>query len=283
MSKPTIEARCPNKDCQDYNKPQSEQQKNIWKYGKARTGAQRYWCRTCRRTFQEGSTCKPLERVFEPLTQKTLRYRSITDFSPVYLTQISIIQGVALGLLVSNIFESVTDPHLQKPWIGSFSYLFALLLRSLFSFILVIIVSIEYTWFVIVFRWPPNILDTVIPFILGISEVTPMFFLMDQPNWWLGTAFFCVIGAGGFLNTLLNCREYLFGENKQAYRRTRKALTWDIFIAVTEAAICMAGWNFSSAKIQVLCLSSSFALALILIWKEERFLKALYQDFGLTR
>ena len=45
---------CPNEDCQDYGKLQSEQPKaNIVKCGKTKQGKQRYRCNTCHKTFTE--------------------------------------------------------------------------------------------------------------------------------------------------------------------------------------------------------------------------------------
>ena len=42
---------CPNEGCPDYGKVQSEEQRNIQKYGKTRKGVQRYRCMTCGKTF----------------------------------------------------------------------------------------------------------------------------------------------------------------------------------------------------------------------------------------
>ena len=44
---------CPNKDCVDYGKRQSERQQNIIRYGKNRAGRQRYYCKTCAKAFAE--------------------------------------------------------------------------------------------------------------------------------------------------------------------------------------------------------------------------------------
>lgn len=44
---------CPNPDCPDFGKIQSEQQRNIKRNGKTRKGVQRYQCKTCGRTFTE--------------------------------------------------------------------------------------------------------------------------------------------------------------------------------------------------------------------------------------
>jgi transposase-like protein len=44
---------CPNEICPDYGKRQSEQQHNIIRFGKTKTGRQRYRCQTCGQTFTE--------------------------------------------------------------------------------------------------------------------------------------------------------------------------------------------------------------------------------------
>lgn len=147
---------------------------------------------------------------------------------------------------------------------------------------MIIIVSFEYTWFVGIFRWLPKIWDTIIPFFLGLSEVNPMFFHRSSQLVVEDCSILCY-RCWGFFNTLINCKEYLFGENKQAYRRTKKALKWDIWIACIEAIICICGWIFSPIKVQILCLFLLFALLVALVWKEEKYLKGLYSDFGLIR
>jgi transposase-like protein len=44
---------CPNSDCADYGKLQSEDQTNIIKFGKTQAGRQRFQCKTCGDTFVE--------------------------------------------------------------------------------------------------------------------------------------------------------------------------------------------------------------------------------------
>ena len=41
----------PNPACPDYGKLQTDQQRNLDKYGRTRRGVQRYRCRTCGKTF----------------------------------------------------------------------------------------------------------------------------------------------------------------------------------------------------------------------------------------
>ena len=44
---------CPNPDCDDYAKLQSEDQTNIIKFGRTKAGRQRHKCKTCNGTFVE--------------------------------------------------------------------------------------------------------------------------------------------------------------------------------------------------------------------------------------
>ena len=42
---------CPNKECADYGKVQTTKQRNIIKYGFAKSGNQRYLCQSCHQSF----------------------------------------------------------------------------------------------------------------------------------------------------------------------------------------------------------------------------------------
>ena len=44
---------CPNADCPEYGKLQTDQQQNIKKAGKTAKGVQRFQCKTCQKTFTE--------------------------------------------------------------------------------------------------------------------------------------------------------------------------------------------------------------------------------------
>lgn len=44
---------CPHKACADYGKLQTDQQRNLQKFGRTRKGVRRYYCKTCGKTFTE--------------------------------------------------------------------------------------------------------------------------------------------------------------------------------------------------------------------------------------
>jgi transposase-like protein len=70
---------CPNPDCADYGKRQTSQHKNIIRYGRTRSGQQRYHCHTCRQTFTE--------------TKGTLFYRRHTPASEIIKALAQLAEG----------------------------------------------------------------------------------------------------------------------------------------------------------------------------------------------
>jgi transposase-like protein len=48
-----VGAFCPNAECADYGKTQTDQQANIIRFGRTKAGRQRYQCTTCGQTFTE--------------------------------------------------------------------------------------------------------------------------------------------------------------------------------------------------------------------------------------
>jgi transposase-like protein len=63
---------CPNKECPDYQKLQSQSQQNIIKAGKTKAGIQRHECKICHHTFTE--------------TKGTLFYRKRTSADKILET-----------------------------------------------------------------------------------------------------------------------------------------------------------------------------------------------------
>jgi transposase-like protein len=76
---------CPNEICPDYEKTQSDQQRNIKKAGKTKKGCQRYQCKTCGQTFVE--------------TKGTIFYRRRTAEEEILETLAFIAEGVRISSL----------------------------------------------------------------------------------------------------------------------------------------------------------------------------------------
>ena len=76
---------CPNENCPDYGKIQSDQQDNIKKAGKTKKGRQRHQCKTCGQTFTE--------------TKGTIFYRRRTPEKEIIETLALMAEGVRISSL----------------------------------------------------------------------------------------------------------------------------------------------------------------------------------------
>ncbi len=75
---------CPNDECQSYGKLQKDQLRpNIVKYGKSKSGAQRYKCKICGKVFTE--------------TKGTIFYRKQTDKEDILKTIAQIAEGLRIS------------------------------------------------------------------------------------------------------------------------------------------------------------------------------------------
>jgi hypothetical protein len=97
------------------------------------------------------------------------------SFAPSYLTLISIIEGVLLGLS----FELVATGHVQLR-LGDCTSL--LLFNNL---VLIVLVWNEYRMGSSMFRWVPSLADAVIPFMVGGFQAA-LVLTLARPLAWLG-------------------------------------------------------------------------------------------------
>jgi len=112
------------------------------------------------------------------------------SFSPSYLTLISIIEGVLLGLTFEMVAEGHVALQLNDP--GS--------LLIVNNVIIIALVWNEYRMGSSMFRWVPSLLDAAIPFAVGGIQAALILMSSDPQRWlgWLGA--FYVAGLIAFQN-----------------------------------------------------------------------------------
>ncbi len=203
-------------------------------------------------------------------------------FPAIYLAMISIIQGVALGIFINNIFNNY---GLTETSIGFIDYVkFRFILYSIFSFMVIVLISYEYSWYVLVFRYPMRIYDILIPFALGFFEVAPTFYLIAQRGWWLWIAFASLFAAISYSYSIYNCEERMF-PNKYSYKISvssiKKSRIFCLFFGIVIAlpATILSFKGLLSWYVELIFLVVAFAWQAILICSEERFLKNFYKSF----
>jgi hypothetical protein len=88
-----------------------------------------------------------------------------SHFPTIYLTVISLLQGIALSIIVPN-FITYLD-IVENPW--SHVEVIPMVLMLLIIFI----VWHHYAIGIFFLRWFPNIIDTIIPFVVSIGQFLP--------------------------------------------------------------------------------------------------------------
>lgn len=220
--------------------------------------------------------------VLQPLSRSTLLQRSIEIFPQGYLMNVSIIQGVALSVLVVE-----TVNHLKR--VDS-DFALQSVSQSLVSLAGLIIVSYEYLWFSTIMRWSPTFRDTAIPVVLGVAEIVPPLLLGRTVAWWIATAAFALLGAAAFLNTNSRLRPEMFpnhSESHNAIRRllARLAITCTAMsgFAVLIAIIASHNASHRVAIATAAACTIAFPGAITIIGDSEAVLNNVYSDYELDR
>ena len=130
---------------------------------------------------------KESKTIYDPTNTRVFRKRMEDSFPSIYLNGISIIQGVALGLLCEQIFKDIT-PENQNIFFATWNHPIKNF-YALMSLCCIICVLYEYNWFVGTYRWSQKLIDTLIPVFLGFFEIAAILNINTHYNWWLYTFF----------------------------------------------------------------------------------------------
>lgn len=131
-------------------------------------------------------------------------------FATIYLTFISLLQSVALSQLVPIIilyFEKA-----DHPWTDIHALPLALMLLIIF------IVWHHYAIGIFFLRWFPNIIDTIIPFVVSIGQFFLVSYLTIRDSisdihldvWTKGFAVFLLVGSFGYFSAAWRTEPDLF-------------------------------------------------------------------------
>ncbi|MDU9048488.1 MAG: hypothetical protein Q3M30_06535 [Candidatus Electrothrix sp. Rat3] len=177
---------------------------------------------------------KMIRLLFDTLTKEKVKNQAIETFTNFYLLHISVIQGVAFGLLSIKILASFGN--------GEGLPQFVEITRMTFSFLMIVLVSYQYAIFIGIYRRSLTVFDILIPFGIGLFEIAPGFFLNKAEAWWAVTAIFCLVATLGFINTVLMTKEIMFGGVHSAFEKTKKILY--VFIGISICSCVISGLMF---------------------------------------
>jgi hypothetical protein len=192
----------------------------------------------------------------EPLSRELLRHRIADTFSGGYLTVIAIIQGVALGILLSTTQHQFSE----KTTLASHLMVAG---QGLATFAAIVIVTQQYLILAALVRWTPTALDTLIPYALGVGEIGAALLVGDVASWWTSFAVLLLVAIGAFAYSLLRGNANVFGDMPAIQKQYLSSLKLQILACAALAAVCItiglldfvgvrATWLYALAPIAVL-------------------------------
>lgn len=210
----------------------------------------------------------------EAISGEVLRRRSLEVSPTSFITIISIILGVALGLLAQNTFPA------PSPLIAVQSACLLLLFACTFYY---------YLSMSIVLRWAPSFVDCSAPFLIASLEIPPAYFLGHVAAWngWLSALFLSV--AAGVYSTIKYSPISHFGGDRhpqEMWHRLQRELTYSLIIGAlflgalgVLAQFAPAGemwWGFTG------CVAELATLAMIVARMELR-MSQIHAYYGVDR
>lgn len=151
----------------------------------------------------------------------------MNSFSAMYLTMISIVQGIALGILFYKVSALVSSGAI----FSTFAMTAYALITIVTTFIFIILTWHSYFWLAAVARWVPLIWDSILFFIFGAFEFMLIESLssLDTFAWFY---LFAIVGFVGGVQYLYNSKR--LRDKKRDKEKDKKETTevykyiWDI-------------------------------------------------------
>ncbi len=208
------------------------------------------------------------------LDREVLRERTVAIFPGAYTTLLSIVQGLALALLVSRFAEVVTSTNdTRLAWV-----------QLAMSATLIVLIYYMYTWFVLVVRWPPTVWDTVIPLALGGLEAGLILGLGSTSHWLLASALMLIGGAAAFFHSILRLRPEMFAESR-VHDLLRRVLMQLMFASVGGALVSSLSWLWTRGghewSITLGTTAAITSLGIVMIWVSEIAVSKVFRMNGL--
>lgn len=137
-----------------------------------------------------------MTETIEPFSPDVLKRRIVEVFPAGYLTMISIVQGVALGAAIVTTQQQLQDQQ------GTINRL-TVVSQALAVFVSIVVITHRYLILTIDDRWAPTIFDTLIPYALGVGEITTAVVIGRNTTWWIAVSVLFLAAAGTYAHTYI--------------------------------------------------------------------------------
>ncbi len=224
---------------------------------------------------QPASSPTRLALAIEPLSPDVLMRRVADVFPAGYLTIIAIIQGVALGAAI------VTS---QQQLLGQRGIIDDLIVevQALGVFAAIVIITHRYFVLTVNSRWTPTIFDTLIPYALGVGEISTALLIGRNTAWWTAVSVVFLIAVGAFAHT------YIRQSRTPLPGSFRESLASRIFwcgslLAYSTAVTILSANNIGPRWLYVIFPSTVTIGAIAVAFIGERSQNRLYDAYGIPR
>ncbi len=183
-----------------------------------------------------------------------------SHFPTIYLTVISLLQGIALSQLVPSIINyfQLSD----QPW-GDIR-----ILPLAITMLIIFIVWHHYAIGIFFLRWFPNIIDTIIPFMVSIGQFFLISFLIvedtvetiDVRSWAVGYAVIMLAGSLAYFSAAIRLDPDLFA---------------NIMNRANAVAHCKRGKKFYGLSGVAIFIQGLFGVLIVMLHREELLLVSL--------
>lgn len=131
-------------------------------------------------------------------------------FGTIYLQIIALLQGIALSVLIPNILEYFDVA--PQPWTD------IRLMPLIMLLLMIFVVWHHYAIGIFFLRWFPNIIDTVIPFLITIGQFYLIYQMdietsiddMNMHSWIVGFSIYYIVGSVAYFSAAWRCEPELF-------------------------------------------------------------------------
>lgn len=220
------------------------------------------------------STPTPTDAI-EPFSPDVLKRRVLEVFPAGYLTIIAIIQGVALGAaIVATQQQLLNQQHtIDRFTIGA---------QAAAVFVAIVVITHRYLILTVNARWTPTIFDTLIPYTLGVGEITTAVVIGHNTTWWTAVSVLFLAAIGAFGHTYIReLRTPLYDEIRKPLL-IRMAYCSVVFAYSIVAAVLSAN-DIHPSWLYVVLPSATIIGAIAVAINGERSQNKLYDVSGIPR
>jgi hypothetical protein len=173
-----------------------------------------------------------------PMGPRRLAAMIEPSFSGIYLTLLSIIQSVALGFLAVELNGVLSESPISP----------MRLVLVANTFLLLVVVWYGYLEGLLSLYWTPSIVDSLLPFGIGLSECSLATSSDDPAAWFVIAAIISILGCFVNLNALHKTRDAGFESKRMQHevqKRSRRSAVFRLALGVLvlpAMAWCSVRW-----------------------------------------